>query len=208
MRAIRVIRRRERKVLPIPDGLTPVCIIVYLALFFIWDQATSFPYNLVALRILFLAGLAIVLLARHRSAEIRHYFIGRLVPIGSILKLGGMLAEFWHPFFLTSARQFFGQCIVAPVNEEIVFRGVFVSVLLQHLPRQPWLAILVSALVFASVHSLSDRYGAADLNSLLSLLLLGGALGWIFAETRSVPFCILCHALWNLFAFVPVFHLK
>jgi membrane protease YdiL (CAAX protease family) len=202
---------------PARGSLTSVCIAVYLALHLIWGKAVYGHYAYVELRALFLIGVVVLLICRGRPSEIYLYTIGRILPRGRIMEIGLMLVgtvllrlmiEWWHPFFISSPREFLGECLVAPFNEEIVFRGLFLTILLQQMPSRAPLAILLSALIFASVHSLSSRYGPCDLNTLISLLLLGCLLGWIFFRTRSVPFCILAHSLWNGFSFLPFFHLK
>jgi membrane protease YdiL (CAAX protease family) len=201
---------------PSRGSLTPVCIIVYLALHALWNQAVSGPYVFVYLRVAFLLGLAAVLISRGRTREIYTYFVGRFLPRERLAELALMLAvvvvlrllaEWLHPFFISNPGQILGDCVVAPLNEEIVFRGVFLSILLQQMPQRPIGAILLSTLIFISVHGLLYK-GAFDAGHMFSLFLLGCSLGWIFFRTRSVLCCVAAHSLWNAFAFVPILHVK
>jgi membrane protease YdiL (CAAX protease family) len=152
------------------------------------------------------------LIWRRHASEIKGYFIGRidasLSPrqiifiIASIIA-GRLAVEAIHPFPLSSTANLWSDCVIAPFNEEIVFRGLFLAVLLQQLPQAPCRAIAVSSLVFASAHDLMVR-GVFDGGHLVSLLVLGGLLGWIFWKSGSVLFCIFCHVLWNIFSFITL----
>jgi membrane protease YdiL (CAAX protease family) len=78
-------------------------------------------------------------------------------------------------------------CVLAPVLEEMLFRGVLLRAFLKHHPR--WGAISYSALLF----------GAAHLNVYQFLLAfwLGLLLGWLFERSRSLLPCIALHAAVN-----------
>jgi uncharacterized protein len=78
-------------------------------------------------------------------------------------------------------------CVLAPVLEEMLFRGVLLRSFLQQYPR--WVAIAYSALFF----------GAAHLNVYQFVLaaLLGVLLGWLFERSRSLIPCIALHAALN-----------
>lgn len=75
-------------------------------------------------------------------------------------------------------------CVLAPVLEEMLFRGVLLSAFLERYPR--WAAISYSALFF----------GAAHLNVYQFVLafLLGLGLGWLYERSRSLIPCIALHA--------------
>jgi uncharacterized protein len=78
-------------------------------------------------------------------------------------------------------------CILAPVLEEMLFRGVLLRSFLTQYPR--WAAISFSALFF----------GAAHLNVYQFFLafFLGLLLGWLFDRSRSLIPCIALHAAVN-----------
>ncbi|NML43531.1 CPBP family intramembrane metalloprotease [Ramlibacter sp. G-1-2-2] len=78
-------------------------------------------------------------------------------------------------------------CVLAPVLEEMLFRGVLLRAFLQKYPR--WAAISYSALLF----------GAAHLNvyQFLFASALGLLLGWLYERSRSLLPCIALHAAVN-----------
>ncbi len=79
-------------------------------------------------------------------------------------------------------------CVLAPVFEETVFRGVLLASLTRWLPGPA--AVAASAVAFAAVH----QHGAADS---LQLLALGGVAGVAYCRTRNLAAPILVHALFN-----------
>jgi glutamate-5-semialdehyde dehydrogenase len=84
--------------------------------------------------------------------------------------------------------------IVAPLTEEVLFRGLILRGLLSRWPV--WPSIVVSALLFALMH-LNPAQAPAT-------FALGLALGWMYARTRSLGLSILGHALNNLSVFLPL----
>jgi len=78
-------------------------------------------------------------------------------------------------------------CVLAPVFEEMLFRGILLRAFLNHHPR--WAAISYSALLF----------GVAHLNVYQFLLAfsLGLLLGWLYERSRSLLPCIALHAAYN-----------
>lgn len=84
-------------------------------------------------------------------------------------------------------------CILAPLVEELVFRGAILKALLQGC-QSHWLAIVISALIFAIVHANPIQMPHAFLMGLL--------LGWMYYRTRSVIPGILVHWVNNTVAYV------
>lgn len=84
-------------------------------------------------------------------------------------------------------------CIFAPLVEELVFRGAILKALLQGY-RSHWMAIAVSALIFAVVHANPIQMPHAFLMGLL--------LGWMYYRTKSVIPGILVHWVNNTMAYV------
>lgn len=83
----------------------------------------------------------------------------------------------------------FGAVVVAPIGEELVFRGA----LLDSLHRQTglaWYAIVASAVLFGMVH-------LAQPQTIVPLTTMGVVLGYLRARTRRLWPCILAHALFN-----------
>lgn len=77
--------------------------------------------------------------------------------------------------------------ILAPVLEEMLFRGVILRSFLRQYPR--WPAICGSAALFGCAHMNLYQYIAA--------VLMGIYLGWLYERTRSLLPCIALHATYN-----------
>jgi len=82
-----------------------------------------------------------------------------------------------------------GAVVVAPLLEELFFRGVLLQALCLHLERG-WLAILLSGVAFGLVHSQPQH--------VLPLATMGILLGYLRLRCRSVWPCIVLHMLFNL----------
>ena len=75
-------------------------------------------------------------------------------------------------------------CIFGPIMEEICFRGLVLDGLLKTRCR-PWLAILISALLFALLHGLGANFVTA--------MLFGILVGWLYWRTGSIIPGIIIH---------------
>ena len=75
-------------------------------------------------------------------------------------------------------------CIFAPIGEEIGFRGILLGGLLKTRCRT-WIAILISALVFASFHGFGANFVTAVLFGILA--------GWLYWRTGSIIPGIIIH---------------
>lgn len=85
--------------------------------------------------------------------------------------------------------------ILAPITEEIVFRGALLRVLLETFGHQKrWIAIVISALIFAVIHGNVAQGTHAFIG--------GIALGWLYMRTRSVLPGIVLHWVNNLIAYI------
>lgn len=78
-------------------------------------------------------------------------------------------------------------CVLAPVTEEMLFRGLILRGFLARYPR--WPAIAASAVLFGASHLNLYQFAAA--------LLLGLLLGWLYERSRSLIPCIALHAAYN-----------
>lgn len=89
-----------------------------------------------------------------------------------------------------------GAAVLAPVGEELMFRGVLQTGLKKVMPCRPgwlihrWLAILVTAALFGAMHSGTPQYVPA-------LIALGLILGFLYERTGSLLVPILLHMLFN-----------
>ncbi len=82
-------------------------------------------------------------------------------------------------------------CVLAPMLEEALFRGILLKGLLRN--YSPAVAIGQSAFLFGLIHLNPAQSAAAMLTGLL--------LGWLYYRTRSLALCISFHAINNLLAF-------
>ncbi|MCX5662619.1 MAG: CPBP family intramembrane metalloprotease [Planctomycetota bacterium] len=82
---------------------------------------------------------------------------------------------------------------IAPVVEEAIFRGLVQTVLLEALGRdRRWTTIVVSSVIFTSVH-----VGSAAWQAMPGLFVLGLILGWLYERSGSLLPSILLHVGFN-----------
>jgi membrane protease YdiL (CAAX protease family) len=85
--------------------------------------------------------------------------------------------------------EFVASVILAPISEEIIFRGFILESLLKS--YSPKKSILISAMLFAVPHAGN-----------MSTVFLGGLiLGWVYYKSENIIYCIITHATVNLVAF-------
>ncbi len=82
--------------------------------------------------------------------------------------------------------------IIVPIAEEVVFRGAILRRLLFEF-RNPWIAIVISAVIFGAVHGNAAQF--------IHALLVGILLGWVFSRTGSILPGIVIHWVNNSIAF-------
>ena len=90
--------------------------------------------------------------------------------------------------------------ILAPITEEIIFRGVLLKALRNHSHR---FIIVVTAAVFSAVHVLGldpSRIWASAALVLPPIFLLGLLLAWLTLRTGRLGPAIFLHSGWNLLA--------
>jgi membrane protease YdiL (CAAX protease family) len=78
-------------------------------------------------------------------------------------------------------------CLLAPVLEEMLFRGLFLRSFLHQYSR--WRAIWISAAIFGLAHMNVYQFFVG--------LAIGVLLGWIYERSRSLWPCILLHGAYN-----------
>ena len=69
-------------------------------------------------------------------------------------------------------------CLLAPIAEELVFRGAVLRKLLEWKPEHRWLMIIFSAVLFAVAHMNPAQ--------MIHPLLIGILLGWMYERTGSI----------------------
>lgn len=110
--------------------------------------------------------------------------------------IGETLAE-----MLKSREGYFIICVLAPLAEEIVFRGAIIRALTKWWKEKgksnvssEWYAIVISSILFAAVHANPAQIPAA--------LVFGIFLGWLFVKTGSIFPGTIVHWINNSFAYV------
>jgi len=78
--------------------------------------------------------------------------------------------------------------LVAPLVEELMFRGLFQSMIRSYLGR-PWPAIAITSILFAGIHTNAEHWPA------LFVLALG--LGYSYEKSGSLLRPIFMHAMFN-----------
>ena len=124
--------------------------------------------------ILMVVGLGIV------SSEVDNLF-------RSVLPVPRMIADVFRDIGSAGMVSFITLVVVAPVTEELLFRGTILRGFLGRYGASK--AIVLSALIFCFIHLNPYQF--------FSAFVLGLALGWIFVRTGSLWPCILGHALFN-----------
>ena len=85
--------------------------------------------------------------------------------------------------------------ILAPLTEEVVFRGAILRTLLGMMSkRNHWVAIMISAAIFGAVHGNAAQF--------VNALFMGLLLGWMYYCTRSLVPGILLHWVNNTMAYI------
>lgn len=84
--------------------------------------------------------------------------------------------------------------IVAPIVEELIFRGVIMHGFMRNYPKI--IAIFVSALFFALFHLNPWQFPAT--------FLLGLLLGWVMVITRNILACMIGHSINNLLVLLSI----
>ncbi len=135
-------------------------------------------------------GVAVALLVITLSV-LGQFGIERIVPLAPKAPLE-MFLETRSP--LTFAVYFLLVGILAPVVEELIFRG-FVYPGLRRMMTVP-AAALASALVFAAVHV------AVPVGSLLAITLIGVVLAYLYERSGSLIAPMITHAMYNSFVFL------
>lgn len=111
----------------------------------------------------------------------------------------GMFANADSPWLLATMISL--AVIIAPLTEEYVFRAGVFRFLRTHVPR--WLALLLPAAVFASLHvNWNTLQGLA---SLAPLVVLAVVFSIAYERTGRIGTCVVAHALFNLNTILVIF---
>ncbi len=108
----------------------------------------------------------------------------------STILLGGGFT--WPAFILT----LIGVGILAPISEELYFRGLLFNWFEEHMPF--WPSVLISAALFGLGHF--DTIGVV-----VAAFIMGIVNAWVYARTRSLWMPIAIHAVTNSSAIILLF---
>lgn len=93
--------------------------------------------------------------------------------------------------------RFIFTCWIAPLTEEIVFRGLVMTSLERY--KKFHLDVLVSSCLFSLIHILQHGWVVTDF---VTYFVPGMILGVLFRYTQSIYWSIAAHVLWNSFLLV------
>lgn len=117
-------------------------------------------------------------------------WLGEQIPYEMPAELEAMLADMMH-----NRWGYLAIGILAPLAEEVVFRGAILRVLLKMFDKRwHWVAIAVSAILFGLVHGNVQQFVHATLIGLL--------LGWMYYRTDSIAPGVVFHWVNNSAAYV------
>jgi len=121
----------------------------------------------------------------------------RVAPIARLVRL---VMERVAPLFAGSSPATVALvAALAGVGEEVLFRGVVQTSLLEHL--SPWAAVAVTAVLFGLAHCLTAAYA-------LLAALIGAYLGWLHLVSGNLLVPIVTHALYDLVALLLLLDVK
>lgn len=115
-----------------------------------------------------------------------------------ILTLPFNLPNIMEDYFVAMSKTFtgfLGICIVGPVMEEIMMRRIILTEIRESTGKK-WLAIIISAAIFAVIHGNPIQ--------IVFAMPAGILLGWLYCRTGSllVPICV--HIMNNTFSFISM----
>ena len=127
------------------------------------------------------------------------FSLGTIIPLSFLYEqLGIEMDENTQQIITSMMKEPWGYVavgILAPLAEEVVFRGAILRTLLGIMSKKNhWVAIMISAAIFGLVH--------ANLAQFINALLMGLLLGWMYYRTGSLVPGILLHWVNNTMAYV------
>jgi membrane protease YdiL (CAAX protease family) len=119
--------------------------------------------------------------------------IGIVFPFSDLIPMPEIVAEaFKEAIGHTSIYTFILMVIVAPVLEELAFRGIMLDGMLSK--YSPLKSILISSILFGIVHLNPWQF--------IDGFIVGIFIGWIYYKTQNVSFAIIVHASVNAIGYI------
>ena len=122
-------------------------------------------------------------------------FIIVLEPITNLIPIPDMYKELLNNLFSKTVPAFITTIIVAPILEELIFRGIMLEGLLRN--YNPVKAILITNLFFGLAHLNPWQFAGA--------FLMGIFISWIYMKTRNILLPVLIHFINNLTSYLFVY---
>ena len=127
------------------------------------------------------------------------FALGTIIPLSYLYELLGIeMDENTEQIFVSLMKEPWGYVavgILAPLAEEVVFRGAILRTLLGIMSKKNhWVAIIISAALFGLAHFNEAQF--------INALLMGLLLGWMYYRTGSLVPGILLHWINNTMAYV------
>lgn len=86
--------------------------------------------------------------------------------------------------------------LLGPIAEELIFRGLLMNYFFAN-SKNRWLGIILSAVVFGSIHLFGE---SSIVNALIGMLIYGGmglVLALVYRKTGKIQYSMMVHILWN-----------
>lgn len=129
-----------------------------------------------------------------------------LITEFTLYQLGLLKVGQWSNTLIPSIIKITGMLILAPIAEELLFRGLILHVL-RKWSVQKHLAIALQALLFTAIHSGITNYDTIGIIGKLQLFTDASLFAYAMYSTRSILTPILMHATGNLVAVLELFWL-
>ncbi len=118
--------------------------------------------------------------------------IGIILPLSDFIPLSDFFKESMiENFGNLDDFMFIAIILGAPLFEEYIYRGIILDGLLKNYP--PWLAIIVTSVLFGAIH--------VNPIQLISATLGGLFLGWVYYKSKNLIYCMMIHLVINLTGF-------
>ena len=100
---------------------------------------------------------------------------------------------------LSKFKMLFLAVILAPIVEELFFRGIILGQLLLIFNRNQWIAIVIGGLIFGAVHGGSSH--------ILFNCVMGIGYCFLYWKTKNITITMFCHCMQNLIVFIAKFYM-
>lgn len=108
------------------------------------------------------------------------------------IEVSEWVVEAFDEMLIDPAIAFISICIIAPIFEEIIYRGIILEQL--HKRYGATKAIIISALIFGLIH--------ANIHQGVNAFFIGLILGYIYIKTKSLLLCMFWHFSNNFLVFI------